>query len=204
MMSNLYMEEKKRLLEYAKKAYREKLMAGTSGNMSIFCREDNCMVITPSSYDYDIMELEDVVVIDLDGNLIEGIHKPSSEWKMHAEIYKHLPDTGAVVHTHSPYATSFAVLRREIPVVLIEMIPFLKGSVEVSDYAKQGSAQVGLNAVPILKNKNACLMANHGALTIGESIEAAYINSVYLEDAAKIYHLACIAGTPAVLDEKDF
>ena len=58
--------------------------------------------------------------------------------------------------------------------------------------------------MPILKNKNACLMANHGALTIGESIEAAYINSVYLEDAAKIYHLACIAGTPAVLDEKDF
>ena len=72
------------------------------------------MVITPSSYDYDIMELEDVVVIDLEGNLIEGIHKPSSEWKMHAEIYKHLPDTGAVVHTHSPVSyTHLDVYKRQ-------------------------------------------------------------------------------------------
>ena len=81
------------------------------------------------------MERKDAVVIDLDGNLIEGIHKPSSEWRMHAEIYRQLPEVGAIVHTHSPYAASFAVLHKEIPVILIEMIPFLKGSVEVSPYA---------------------------------------------------------------------
>lgn len=200
-MNNQYEELKKQLVDTAKKAYREKLMAGTSGNMSIFCQEQGLMIITPSSYDYEIMEIKDVVVIDLDGNVVEGIHKPSSEWRMHAEIYRQLPSVKAIVHTHSPYATSFAVVHQEIPVILIEMIPFLKGSVEVSPYAAQGSAEVGMNAVPILSRKNACLMANHGAVAVGTSLGEAYINSVYLEDAAKIYHMARSVGTPVVIEE---
>lgn len=192
-------ELKRAVLETAKKAYREKLMAGTSGNMSVFWPEKGWMVITPSSYDYEIMKEKDIVVTDLEGQVKEGCHKPSSEWRMHAEIYKHLPHAGAVVHTHSPYATSFAVNHQEIPVVLIEMIPFLKGKLEVSPYAEQGSAQVGLNAVPILKRKNACLMANHGVVAVGESISAAYINSVYVEDTARIYHMALQSGKPVVI-----
>lgn len=185
----------------AKKAYKEELMKGTSGNMSAFVRDKGLIVITPSSYDYSIMEEKDLVVIDLDGNVMEGIHKPSSEWKMHAEIYKHLPHVGAVVHTHSPYATAFAVNHQEIPVILIEMVPFLKGKIEVSPYAEQGSAEVGLNAVPILQRKNTCLMANHGVVSVGESLDQAYINSVYTEDAAKIYHLALGCGQPVVIPE---
>lgn len=194
---------KQEVLRIAKKAYEEKLMAGTSGNMSVLSRDRKWMVITPSSYDYSIMEEKDIVVADLDGNVVEGCHKPSSEWKMHAEIYKHLPHAGAVVHTHSPYATSFAVTHQEIPVILIEMIPFLKGKLEVSPYAAQGSAQVGLNAVPILERKNACLMANHGVVTIGETLDQAYINSVYAEDTAKIYHMAKLNGQPVVIPEYD-
>lgn len=190
---------KQKVLATAKKAYKEKLIAGTSGNMSIYCPETGQMAITPSSYDYAVMEEKDIVMIDLDGNILEGSHKPSSEWKMHAEIYKHLPRVKAVVHTHSPYATSFAVNHQEIPVVLIEMVPFLKGKLEVSPYAAQGSAQVGLNAVPVLERKNACLMANHGVVAVGETIEAAYIHAVYAEDTAKIYHMALTAGTPVVI-----
>lgn len=194
---------KRDVLRIAKKAYDEKLMAGTSGNMSVMSRDRQWMVITPSSYDYSIMEEQDIVVTDLDGNVVQGCHKPSSEWKMHAEIYKHLPHAGAVVHTHSPYATSFAVTHQEIPVILIEMIPFLKGKLEVSPYAEQGSAQVGLNAVPILERKNACLMANHGVVTVGETLDQAYINSVYAEDTAKIYHMAKLNGQPVVIPEYD-
>lgn len=194
---------KKAVLRIAKKAYEEKLMAGTSGNMSVLSPKERLMVITPSSYDYSIMEEHDIVVADLDGNVIEGHHRPSSEWKMHAEIYKHLPHVGAVVHTHSPYATSFAVTHQEIPVILIEMIPFLKGKLEVSAYAEQGSAQVGLNAVPILERKNACLMANHGVVAVGGTIEEAYLNSVYTEDTAKIYHMALASGLkPVVIQER--
>ena len=124
-------ELKQNVLMTAKKAYDEKLMAGTSGNISAYFREKQWIVITPSSYDYSLMAEEDIVVIDLDGNLVEGRHKPSSEWKMHAEIYRHLSHANAVVHTHSPYASSFAVNHQEIPVVLIEMIPFLKGKSKV-------------------------------------------------------------------------
>ena len=190
---------KRSVLETAKKAYREKLMAGTSGNMSMYYREKGWMVITPSSYDYEIMEEKDIVVTDLEGQVVEGCHMPSAEWRMHAEIYKHLSHVKAVVHTHSPYATSFAVNHQEIPVVLIEMIPFLKGKLEVSPYAAQGSAQVGLNAVPILERKNACLMANHGVVAVGETMEAAYVNSVYVEDTARIYHMALQSGNPVVI-----
>ncbi len=200
-MKNQYEEMKEQLVKIAQKAYREKLMAGTSGNMSIFCPDQGHLIITPSGYDYEIMEQKDVVVIDLDGYVIEGIHMPSNEWRMHAEIYRHVPRVGAIVHTHSPYATSFAVLHKEIPQTLIEMGVFLKGSVEVSPYAQQGSAQVGMNAVPILSRKNACLMANHGVLAVGSTLEEAYINSVYVEDAAKIYHMACCVGTPVIIED---
>ena len=192
---------KQDVLRTAKKAYDEKLMAGTSGNMSVYDPENKWIIITPSSYDYSIMEEKDIVVIDLEGNMVEGIHKPSSEWKMHAEIYKHLPEVKAVVHTHSPYATSFAVNHQEIPVILIEMIPFIKGSLEVSPFAEQGSAQVGINAVPILERKNACLMANHGVVAVGSTIDQAYINSVYVEDTAKIYHMALTVGKPHVIEQ---
>ena len=192
---------KRDVLRTAKKAYDEKLMAGTSGNMSVYDPENKWIIITPSSYDYSIMEEKDIVVIDLDGNTVEGIHKPSSEWKMHAEIYKHVPEVKAVVHTHSPFATSFAVNHQEIPVILIEMVPFLKGSVEVSPFAPQGSAEVGTNAVPILRRKNACLMANHGVAAVGSTIDQAYINSVYVEDSAKIYHMALSVGTPQIIGE---
>lgn len=190
---------KRQVVEVAQKAYREGLMAGTSGNMSVYCPEKGLMAITPSSYDYSIMEEKDIMVIDLDGRIVEGSHKPSSEWRMHAEIYRRLDHVKAVVHTHSPYATSFAVNHQEIPVVLIEMIPFLKGKIEVSPYAVQGSAQVGLNAVPVLARKNACLMANHGVVAVGADLAEAYLNSVYVEDAAKIYHMALCCGKPVVI-----
>lgn len=193
-------EAKKQVLKTAKKAYEEGLMAGTSGNMSVYLRDMGLMAITPSSYDYGIMEEKDIVVADLEGNVIEGWLKPSSEWRLHGEIYRNLSHVNAVVHTHSPYATSFAVLRKEIPVILIEMLPFIKGSIEVSPYAAQGSAQVGLNAVPILERKNACLMANHGVVAVGETMDQAYINSVYTEDAAKIYHMALSVGEPVVIE----
>lgn len=183
----------------AVKAYREKLSVGTSGNISALYEAERWMVITPSSYDYDIMKPEDIVVIDLDGNHIDGRLKPSSEWKMHAELYKQLSHVKAVVHTHSPYATSFAVLKKEIPVILIEMVPFIKGSLEVSPFAAQGSAEVGHNAVPILRRKNACLMANHGVVSVGENLGQAYINSVYAEDISKIYHMALSVGEPTVI-----
>lgn len=188
----------------AQRAYREGFMAATSGNFSCLDKTGQYMAITPSGMAYSVMTPEDIVILDLNGNVIDGQHKPSSEWKMHAEIYRHLPQYRAIVHTHSPNATAYAVLRREIPCVLVEMLLFLGGSIEVADYAPQGSAAVGTNCLPILRRKPACLLANHGVVTAGETLAQAYTNSIYVEDSAKIVRLAMSTGCPipAVIDEE--
>jgi len=189
---------KKQVLEYAQKAYRQALVAGTSGNLSARS-DEGYIVITPSGRDYLTMVPEDIMVIDLEGNIIEGAHQPSSEWPLHAEIYKSMPEVKSVVHTHSPYATAFAVLNEPIPLVLVEMVYFLKGEIPVAPVAMQGTPDVGLGVVKTLQGQTACLMQNHGAITIGESLPQAFIRTEYLEDAAKIYHMARAVGTPTVM-----
>lgn len=125
----------------------------------------------------------------------EGFH-PSSEWHLHAEIYKMKPEVHAIVHTHSPYATAFAALREEIPLVLAEMQPWLGGSVEVAPYASLGTLEVALNTAQTIGNKGACLMANHGVAAVAANLNLAYVRACYVEDAAKIIHLARSIGTP--------
>ena len=196
-------QEKQKVLRVAKKAYEEKLMAGTSGNMSLFCPGTQQVVITPSSYDYGIMEEEDIVVIDLDGNVLEGRHKPSSEWRMHAAVYEAKPEAGAIIHTHSPYATAFAVNNKGIPTILIEMVPFLGGDVPLAKFAIPGTRGVGDEAVKVLANRTGCLLANHGVLTIGASLEQAHLRAVYIEDAAKICSIAMSNGPIVTMTEAD-
>lgn len=192
------------LVRTAQTAYKTGLMAATSGNLSIYCAEQDCMAITPSGMDYTVMQPSDIVLMQLDGSILDGAHRPSSEWKMHAEIYAHVSNTHAIVHTHSPNATAFAVLRREIPCVLVEMLLFLGGDIEVADYAAQGTAAVGTNCLPILSRKPACLLASHGVVTTGETLQQAYTNAIYVEDAAKIVRLAMSTGQPipARIDEE--
>ena len=188
-MSN-FIERKQELLAYTKQAFDEALFAGTSGNLSTYDPETGMMVITPSSVSYSAMDVKDVMVVKLDGTIIEGEHRPSSEWRMHSEIYRNMPSVRAVVHTHSPYATSFAVSNEAIPVILIEMVPFLGGDVQVAKFALPGTPEVGLEAIIKLTDRPSCLLANHGVLAVGESLAQAHIRAVYVEDAAKIYSLA--------------
>jgi hypothetical protein len=115
---------KEEVLAYAKQSYREQLFAGTSGNLSVRDWASGYVVITPGSVAYETMTIDDIMVIDLDGNTVEGKNRPSSEWRLHAAIYREKPDIGAVVHTHSPYATSFAILRERIPFVLLVRVLF--------------------------------------------------------------------------------
>ncbi|MEG2073972.1 MAG: class II aldolase/adducin family protein, partial [Angelakisella sp.] len=170
------------------------LFAGTSGNLSTYDKASGFMAITPTSVAYETMTAEDIVLIKTDGTEAEGIHEPSSEWRMHAAIYRSCPETGAIVHTHSPYATSFAVGQEAIPVILIEMVPFLGGDVRVAQFALPGTEAVGVTALAALEGRNACLMANHGVLAVGRDLAQAHIRAVYVEDAAKIYHLAKQSG----------
>ena len=196
------MEIRKKLLEVTKQSYREALFAGTSGNISYYDHASGGMFITPGSLPYETMTEEDLVRMTLDGEVLEGERKPSSEWRLHAEVYRQKPEISSVIHTHSPYATSFAVNNQSIPVILIEMVPFLGGEVEVADFAIPGTVEVGVEAVKKLNGRNACLMANHGVLAVGENLDQAHIRAVYTEDAAKIYSLALNNGEVQIIDEK--
>ena len=196
------MKIREELLEMSKRCYREALFAGTSGNLSYFDRATGEMYITPGSVPYETMREDELVRMTLDGQVLEGDRKPSSERRMHAEIYRQKPEVSAVIHTHSPYATSFAVNNRKLPVILIEMVPFLGGDIDVADFAIPGTVEVGTEAVKKLKDRYACLMANHGVLAVGSNLEQAHIRAVYAEDAAKIYSLALSNGDVKVIDDK--
>lgn len=186
-------EAKKKVLFWSKKGYANGLFAGTSGNLSIFLPERELIVITPSSIRYDSMLLEDIVVTDFNGNKVEGHQTPSSELKLHMEIYKRKL-ANSVVHTHSPFATAYAVNRKNIPLVLIEMIPFLGGEVHCGGFAFPGTEELAKITADELQEKNVCLLANHGVVAIGDTIEMAYIRAEYVEDAAKICRIATIGG----------
>ena len=192
---------RRQIVEKSLQAYRAGLFAGTSGNMSAYCRAENIMYITPTSVRYETMRPEDVVVMRLDGTVSGGEKQPSSEWRMHAAVYRAFPDTGAVFHTHSPHATAFAVVHRPIPATLIEMHFFLGGDVPCAKYARPGTDAVGENAAAVLAGKGGCLLENHGVLAVGRDLDEAYLRAEYIEDAAKIYILANTLGTPVTGDK---
>jgi L-ribulose-5-phosphate 4-epimerase len=190
---------KEQILQYAQRMHSDGLVAGTSGNISIFDSDERVMAITPSSEDYMEMTLNSIVVMDLKGNIIEGKNRPSSEYRMHTEIYKNRQDIKSVVHTHSPYATGFAVLHEPVPVILIEMLPWLKGEIPVCEFALPGTSELGVEALKVLVSCHACLISNHGVLAVGENIQKAYMRAIYTEDAARIYHIAKSVGEPVLV-----
>ena len=196
-------EMRQTVCDWSKQSYAEKLFAGTSGNLSIYDKDQNVMVITPTSIPYETITPEDMVVLRLDGEILEGIHRPSSEWRMHAAVYEAKPEAGAIIHTHSPYATAFAVNNKGIPTILIEMVPFLGGDVPLAKFAIPGTRGVGDEAVKVLANRTGCLLANHGVLTIGASLEQAHLRAVYIEDAAKICSIAMSNGPIVTMTEAD-
>ena len=196
------MSERKIVLEAAQKLYRLKLVAGTSGNISMrsLSQPDSRFFITASGMAYDTMGEEDIVEIDQAGAPLNPAQRPSSEWRMHLEIYRKYPQVNAIVHTHSPFATGFAVCQEKIPLILIEMKPFLGGDVPVAPFAPAGSQKLADGLIPYLKDRNACLLANHGVVCCGKNMDDAFIVGEYVEDAAKIYYYAKTAGTPVILE----
>ena len=186
------------LVETARQAYAEKLFSGTSGNLSV--RDGETMLITPTSVRYEALIPADVAQMELDGRVLSGT--PSSEWRMHAEIYKNRPDVRAIVHTHSPYATAFAAAHRPIPACLIEMQFFLGGEVPCAPYAPAGTRELGRVCAEALGDRGGCLMANHGALSVGKDLPEALLRAEYIEDSARICLLSMQLGGPVPLPEE--
>lgn len=194
-----YREIKKEIVEYSRAMYTDQLVSATSGNISVRLPDRrDAFAITPSSENYLKMTPERIVIMTVDGKILECPEdaKPSSEWQLHAELYKAKGDIDAIVHTHSPYATAFAVVHEQIPLILIEMKPWLGGPIGLSEYAPAGTQQLGINVARDIGDAGGCLMPNHGTVAVANTLSLAYVRASYIEDAAKIYHLAKCVGTP--------
>lgn len=179
------------------------LVTWTSGNVSGRDPETGYVVIKPSGVLYDDMKPEDMVVLDLDGRIVEGRLKPSVDAATHLYVYRHRKDVNGVVHTHSQYATAFAALGRPIPVYLTAIADEFGCSIPVGPYAQIGGEEIGKGIVEYIGESPAILMKNHGVFTIGKSPEAAVKAAVMVEDVARTVHHALLLGQPAEIPPEE-
>ncbi len=184
---------------------RYQLVIWTAGNVSARVPGHDLLVIKPSGVSYDALTPESMVVTDLYGELVDGEHTPSSDTAAHAYVYRHLPEVGGVVHTHSTYATAWAARSEPIPCVLTMIADEFGGEVPVGPFALIGDDSIGRGIVETLRGSRSkgVLMAGHGPFTIGTDARSAVKAAVMLEDVARTVHIARQLGTPAPLDQGD-
>ncbi|MCU0520468.1 MAG: L-ribulose-5-phosphate 4-epimerase [Anaerolineae bacterium] len=179
------------------------LVRWTGGNISARDVGTRFVVIKPSGVRYEALRPEHMVILDLEGNLIEGALKPSSDAASHLYIYRHRPDVAGIVHTHSPYATAFAAVGKPIPVYLTAMADEFGGPIPCGGFALIGSEAIGKVVVESIGSSCAVLLKNHGVFTIGANAEAAVKAAVMTEDVAKTVWLALQLGTPLEIPAED-
>ena len=177
---------------------------GTAGNLSVRIEEDGKpgFLITPSGLDYLSLKPEDIVFMALDGSF-SSARKPSSEWRFHRDIYVGRPEAGAVLHAHSPFATSIACLRRDIPPFHYMIARFGGTSIRCASYALFGSQELSDAALVALKERSACLLANHGMLVFGKTLNNVLDLGLELEMLCEQYWRACQLGSPVVLTDQE-
>jgi L-ribulose-5-phosphate 4-epimerase len=184
---------------------RYNLVAWTAGNVSGRVPGEDLFVIKPSGVSYDELTPENMVLCDLDGNLVAGEHAPSSDTAAHAYVYRHLPEVGGVVHTHSTYASAWAARDEAIPCVLTAMADEFGGEIPVGPFALIGDDSIGQGIVETLKGHRspAVLMRNHGVFTIGKDPKAAVKAAVMCEDVARTVHISRQLGEPLPIPQAD-
>ncbi len=171
---------------------------GKSGNVSL--RVEAGFLITPTGIAYEQLALDDIVLMAVDGSLAPGQRLPSSEWHFHAGIYAAYPEVGAVVHTHSRHATALACLRQGIPPFHYMVAVAGGDDIPCAPYATFGTDALSRNVVAALENRRACLLANHGVVATGASLERALVLAQEVENLAQQYVLARSLGEPVLLD----
>ena len=184
---------------------RSELVAWTSGNISARVPDRPLLVIKPSGVGYDDLTPDSMVVCDLHGAVLDGDFAPSSDTEAHAYVYRHRPDVGGVVHTHSPYATAWAARGEEIPCVLTAMADEFGGPIPVGPFALIGGDAIGRAIVDTLAGSRspAVLLRQHGVFTIGATARDAVKAAVMCEDVARTVHLARVLGEVKPIDPAD-
>jgi L-fuculose-phosphate aldolase len=173
------------VLAAAKTMLERGLVEGTSGNISGRL-EGGLVCVTPSSVDYDTMTLEDLVVVDLDGEVVSGTRSPTTEKDLHLSVLRSYPELGSVIHTHAVYATMFALAHEPIPAVIEEVVVYVGGDVPCCAYKGTGSRELGDEVASHLADRGAALLANHGLVTCASTPEKALHHAGLVERTAKI------------------
>jgi len=193
----LYEAERRRVARAALGMLQSGLVANTSGNASLSVGEH--VLITPSSRPYDALEAADIVVLDRDGNTVDGKLLPSSETPLHLSVYAAEPGVNAIVHTHSVYATAVTTVSDELPAIHYQVAD-LGGPVPVAPYRTFGTPELAEVVTAALRGRSAVLMKNHGAVTVGRDLDQALARAVSLEWLAEVYLIAAQSGTPSLID----
>lgn len=194
--------EREYIVEYGKRLVNSRLTTGSGGNISIFNRKEGLVAIKPSGVDYFLMRPEDVVVVTPEENIVEGNLTPSSEIRFHLALYKHREGINSVVHTHQVYATTIACMNWELPAVHY-LVGFSGNKVPLAKYATFGSQELADNIIQAIGNYNACLMANHGIVTVGKDIASAYAAAESLEFVSQLYYQTKSVGNPVLLSDPE-
>ena len=196
----LMQTEREQIVDYGVRMLKDGLTVGTSGNLSV--RVGQNIAITPSGVDYEGLGPEDICVISLDGEHVDGPDNPSTEVPMHTVVYR-FTDALAVVHTHPVYATVVGTVLHEVPQIHY-MLALLGGPVRVAPYAQFGTNKLARNCIVAMKDRYGVLLENHGATTYGGTLAKAYSRSIYLEWLCRIYCEAKAIGEPRLLTDAEF
>lgn len=194
---------KEAVLQTAKKMYASGLVKGTSGNVSARVPEEGYILITPTGIPYEDMERDDIVLVDEHGAVVEGFRKPSSEVPMHTRVYRDHPWVQGIVHTHSLFATTFAVLGETIPAVHY-LIASMGTTIPVASYATYGTEELAAGASRTIgPDHKGILLQNHGVLAAGTSLDEAYQNAATMEFLAELYYRTRSIGRPILLSDEE-
>lgn len=201
--NDMYLEsERQDVVIYCKKLVTAGLTTGTGGNISVFNDKAGHFAISPSGVDYTDMTPEDVVVCDLDGKVVDGSLKPSSEIGLHRIFYRRRPDIKAVVHTHSTYATVLATLREDLPASSY-LIAYAGVNVRCADYASYGTEELAEKTFEAMTDRHCALMANHGLVAGDADIASAFAVAEQIEHCCEVYVKARSIGSPVLLSEDE-
>ena len=194
---------RKLIVKTGRELYKQNLTIGTWGNISVLDSETGLVYIKPSGMDYNEINLEDVIVVDKKGKIIEGIRKPSIEMPIHLSIYNARKDVGAIVHYHPIYSSVLAVTGFSLPGICEDFVQIVGEKVLCAKYGLPGSKELAENAVASLGNRNAVFLLNHGTLCVGKDMKEAMKVCYVVEKTAHIYILSKSVGKCRVIPEED-
>jgi L-fuculose-phosphate aldolase len=198
----LLQDERQQVVEYCQKLGKSGLTTGTSGNISIFNAKSGLMAISPSTLAYNEMTSEDIVIMDLDAEVVDGSLRPSSEYSMHLICYKQRQDIGAVIHTHSPKATTLAVMGWDLPAIHYIIAYSGGATIRCAPYRLFGSMELAEESIKAMEGSYACLLENHGTLTTGPDIAYAFNLAEQMEFCAEVYLQSKMVSEPKILSNE--